>query len=164
MKLLTTRSNNSRCSMTASLYLLFDSALSERRGKDVRGKSSSLNPQRRQEYDISNGVLQQRNRGQRSNLQPDHRQRFFTAERGEICSFTGGPSDLQSVMMQRRWIIDRSTSQVLTGRRRQITTYFFIPFWQCVQLHVPLIQMVAVIIGAPKHNAAHFCLLFPSRT
>lgn len=124
MKLLTTRSNNSPCGMTASLYLLFDSALSERRGKDVGGKRSSLNPQRRQEYDISNGVLQQRNRGQRSNLQPDHRRRFFTAEQGEICSFTGALSDLQSVMMQRRWIIDRSTSQVLTGRRRQITTYF----------------------------------------
>lgn len=80
---------------------------------------------------------------------------------GETCSFTGGLSDLQSVMMQRRWIIDRSTSQVLTGRRRQITTLFFIPLWQRVQLHVLLIQMVAVIIGAPNIMRPIFACYFP---
>lgn len=77
----------------------------------------------------------------------------------EICSFTG-LSHLQRIMMHLPW--DNRLYHFSSSNRAAPPNYhlFFILFSETVLFHVPLIQMVGMIIGAPNVMQPIFACYF----
>lgn len=84
---------------------------------------------------------------------------FLLIRAREICSFRG-LSDLQRIMMHLPW--DNRRQHFSSSNRAALPNYhlFFILFSETVLFHVPLIQMVGMIIGAPNLMQPIFACYF----